>query len=336
MDIFTQGLLGASLASSSARKEQIRQAALIGFIAGIIADADIFIMSGQDPLLNIEYHRHFTHSIFFIPLGAFLATVILWPIFRLKLPFKQLYLFSLAGYSLSGFIDACTSYGTHLLWPVYEKSVAFHIISIIDPVFTAIILVALVLSYKNRQRKAVITGLVLCLLYLGFGWFQLERARNISIQMSVDRGHVAERLLVKPTLGNLVLWRSVYEFDGQYYVDAIRVGFQGENRIYPGDSISVFDRNTDLVQVPQSSILDYDIQRFEEFSNHYVAILPDQPEMLADIRYSMLPNSLRPLWGLNMRLEAPQQHATYTILRDASNTNRQKFMNMLLGRDLDE
>lgn len=67
MDLFTQGLLGATMAQTGAQKTEIRLATGIGFIAGLAADADILIQSEQDPLLNLEFHRHFTHSLFLYP-----------------------------------------------------------------------------------------------------------------------------------------------------------------------------------------------------------------------------------------------------------------------------
>ena len=133
MDLITQGVLGAALAQTAARPTETRLATGIGFAAGLMADADALIYSSTDSLLAIEYHRHFTHSVFFIPFGALIAALILWPLCRKKLGFKRLYLFSLLGFSLSGFIDACTSYGTHLLWPLSDERLSFRIISIVDP-----------------------------------------------------------------------------------------------------------------------------------------------------------------------------------------------------------
>ena len=82
MDIVTQSILGAAAAQSVAKKEHVRLATLIGLVSGVIADADVFIRSSSDPLLVLEFHRHFTHSIFFIPIGALVAFCILWPFLR--------------------------------------------------------------------------------------------------------------------------------------------------------------------------------------------------------------------------------------------------------------
>lgn len=153
MDILTQGLLGGVLAQSVAKKEETKLATFVGVIAGLIADADIFIYSSNDPLLNIEFHRHFTHSLFFIPIGAAIAVALLWPFLRKRLSTGRLYLYSLLGYSMSGVLDACTSYGTHLLWPFSDERIAFNIISIIDPVFTLLLLITLLFSLRLKRKK---------------------------------------------------------------------------------------------------------------------------------------------------------------------------------------
>ncbi|MCW9014799.1 MAG: metal-dependent hydrolase [Gammaproteobacteria bacterium] len=62
---------------------------------------------------------------------------------------QRLFIFCLMGFSLSGVLDACTSYGTHLFWPISDERVAWHIISIIDPVFfSLILLLTLVLGWR--------------------------------------------------------------------------------------------------------------------------------------------------------------------------------------------
>ena len=172
MDILTQGLLGGVLAQSVSKKEEIKLATLIGVIAGLLADVDIFIYSSNDPLLNIEFHRHFTHSLFFIPFGAAIAAALLWPFLKNRLHVHRLYLYSLLGYCMSGLIDACTSYGTHLLWPFSDDRIAFNIISIIDPVFTLILLISLLYSLRVKRQRIAHIGLVVAAIYMLLGFFQ--------------------------------------------------------------------------------------------------------------------------------------------------------------------
>jgi len=331
MDLLTQGLLGTAMAQSGARKQDLRLATGIGFFAGIAADMDILIQSENDPLLNIEFHRHFTHSLFFVPLGALLVALVLWPFLRKRLPFLRLYLFTFLGYCLSGVLDAFTSYGTHLLWPVSDARIAWNTISVIDPVFTLILLIAGIIAFRKHKSTPARIGLLLAALYMSFGWMQLQRAHTLAEELIAERGHQAQSVLVKPTLGNMVLWRSIYEFDGKFYVDAIRLGLWSDSRIYAGESIKKFVFDRDLNQVPAGSVLAADIARFAHFSDGYLAIRPEQPNVLIDVRYSNLPMTVAPLWGIEINTDQPDRHAKYALYRDSSSATREKFLKLLLG-----
>ena len=334
MDLLTQGLLGIAMAQAGAKQQEIRIATGIGFLAGIAADVDILIQSENDPLLNIEFHRHFTHSLFFVPLGALIVALLLWPFLRKRLPFSRLYLFTFLGYCLSGVLDAFTSYGTNLLWPVSDARIALNIISVLDPAFTLILLIAGVMAFRRYSRTMARFGLLLAAVYLSFGWLQLQRAETAAESLIAERGHRAEQLLVKPTLANLVLWRSIYEFDGKFHVDAIRVGLFSEPRIYPGESVDKFVLERDLNGLTASSVLAQDIARFSHFSSGFLAIRPQQPNVLVDVRYSNLPTTLAPLWGIEINPQQPDQHAQYKLYRDSSSATREKFLKLLLGEHI--
>jgi inner membrane protein len=332
MDIVTQGLLGGVLAQAVANRQEKKIATLAGVAAGLLADADILISSSSDPLLNIEYHRHFSHSLLFIPFGAAIAMALLWPFLRQRLALRKLYLFCFAGYSMSGALDACTSYGTHLFWPLSDNRVALNIISIVDPLFSLALLTALLLGLRFTSSKMAIGGLLFCLAYLGFGYTQQQEARRLAETLLQKRGHVASQHVVKPTMANLVLWRSVYIHQARIYVDAIHLGWSGQHRLYPGESLPVFATEESLPGLDPDSVLYSDIRRFIDFSEGYVALDPDRPCVIGDIRYSMLPLSVKPLWGIHFDIKQPQQHVDYRFFRDTSKTTRTDFINLLLGR----
>src|SRR5262245_16845388 len=133
MDTVTHGLLGAVAAQAIFAKQLPRSAGLIGLVAGMAPDLDLFMGSSADPLASIIYHRQFTHSLMFIPVGALLVSLLcIW-----MRTFKgvRLAVFGAAcvGYGLHGLLDACTSYGTLLLWPFSDQRVAWDIIAIVDP-----------------------------------------------------------------------------------------------------------------------------------------------------------------------------------------------------------
>jgi len=335
LDLLTQGLLGGALALSVADKKNSRPAAIIGFVAALLADADILIHAANDPLLNVEFHRHFTHALIFIPIGALIAAAILWPLLHKRLGFKTIYGYALLGYATSGLLDACTSYGTHLLWPFSDARIAWSIIAIIDPVFSLVLLVALILGFKYYKPGRARVGLALAGAYLLLGLWQHQNALQIAQDLAVQRGHDVQRILVKPTLANLVLWRSVYQSGDTFYVDAIWVG-PGANRVYPGGSARQFAMHRDRPDLPPDSVLSRDIGRFYRLADDFVVPDPGRDNVLIDIRYSMLPTSTTPMWGIDLGVASVSQHAKFEIYRDRPENIRERFMAMLLGRDLPE
>ena len=332
MDLITQGLAGALLAQSTARGADVRRAALIGAIAGMLPDADILIHAADDPLFSIEYHRHFTHSLLFAPFGALLVALLIWPFFRDRLPAVRIYGFALLGMLSAGLLDACTSFGTHLLWPLSDERIAWSLIAIVDPLFSLVLLVALLVAWRKRSAVPARYGIGLALLYLSLAFVQQQRAMGVVLELAEARGHDVERLEVKPTLGNILLWRTLYQVEDLFYVDAVRVGWLGSPRYYAGQPIA---RGVpeDMSVIPADSVLMQDIERFSKLTDGYLVRHPEQPWVLGDIRYAMLPNSIRPLWGIHINTALPDEHVEFLTLREMNPEIRQEFLDMLLGRD---
>lgn len=332
MDLLTQGLLGAALAQTVAKPSETRLATGIGFAAGLLADADALIYSSTDSLLTIEYHRHFTHSIFFIPFGALLAALILWPLCRKKLSFKRLYIFSLLGYSLSGFIDACTTYGTYLFWPLLDERVAFHIIAIVDPIFTLALIVGVVMAWRRRSQIPAKVGLGIAAAYLLVAVVQLQRAESAIETLALSRGHTPARLIAKPSFGNILLWRSIYEHEGRFFIDAVRMG--GKPHLYEGGSIRKYQVAEASGSLVIDSVLYKDILRFRKFSDDYIVEHPEQANVIGDVRYSIQTDGLSPLWGIEIDLAHPEQHARFRVYRGLDKKQRDRFFAMLMNKDI--
>ena len=83
MDPITQGTIGAVLPQALGKKN-LGIVALLGFLSGMAPDLDIFIRSSTDPLLSLEYHRQFTHSIVFIPFGGLICALFLFVVFKIN------------------------------------------------------------------------------------------------------------------------------------------------------------------------------------------------------------------------------------------------------------
>ena len=70
MDPISQGAVGALAAKASVRNKNLAKITLVGCLAGMAPDLDVLIQSREDPILFLEYHRQFTHSLLFIPFGS--------------------------------------------------------------------------------------------------------------------------------------------------------------------------------------------------------------------------------------------------------------------------
>lgn len=330
MDIVTQGLAGAVVARAAVARAPARTVLALGAFAGLLADADVLIRSADDPLLTLEFHRQFTHALLFVPIGAAIAAIVAWPFVRRRLGFRTIYTIAFFGYLPNGLLDACTSFGTHLLWPFSEVRTAWSVIAVVDPAFSLVLAAGVALTLARGGAWPSRVALALALAYLGTGWLQHERARVVAARVAADRGHDVTRLEVKPTLGNLVLWRSIYESDHRFHVDAVRVGVVAPTRVYPGESVERFSLRA-VPTLDPTSRLWRDIERFMRFSDDFVAVHPHQPAVLGDVRYALLPTSAIPLWGIELDLAAPGRHAAFRTFRDTDATLRWQFLTMLRG-----
>ncbi|MBK1880013.1 metal-dependent hydrolase [Pelagicoccus mobilis] len=334
MDPISQGALGAVAALSISKSPHARIAAFAGAVGGMLADADILIKSASDPLLNIEYHRHFSHSLLFIPVGGLIAALLLFYFFRKKIKPAELYLYCTSGYATAGLLDACTSYGTQLLWPFSDLRVSWSIISIIDPIFTLPIVILICIAVFRKKPQFGQAALAFAICYLSLGFIQHTRAKAQLDLIIESRGHdSATRRTVKPSIANLIVWRSVYLHDNTYYVDAIRVAKLGKPQIYEGAHLPAYDLESALANHPEDSPLASDLTRFNHFSEGYLAALPDEPNFITDLRYSAIPNSINPLWGLNLNEINQAGHAAFENRRALSEEDRESFARMFKGEE---
>ncbi len=334
MDPLTQGLLGATAAQNINRQQRCAgAAAVLGFLSGMAADLDVLIRSQSDALLFLEYHRQFTHSLIFIPIGALLCATVLSVALRRywTLPFWRTVLFCGAGYATHALLDACTTYGTQLLWPFSNERIAWNVLSIIDPAYTLPIGLGVWLARKGQRPWAARLALFWVLAYPGIGLLQRERAEAAGLELASTRGHKVEQVSAKPSFANLLLWKTVYRHDGRFYVDAVRVG--QTVKYYPGNSIAVLEPERDLPWLDPTSQQGLDVGRFDWFSQHYTALSPDDPLRIIDVRYSLLPNELDALWSIKLNPSAPDLGVDYQVHRDRQGKT-QRFWQMLLGRDL--
>jgi len=328
MDPVSQACFGASLSQSfTSNKTTQLSALLIGALAGMAADLDVLIYSKDDPLLFLEFHRQFTHSLIFIPVGALLCALAFYPVAKNKLPFNKIYLFSFLGYATHGLLDACTSYGTQLFWPFSSERVAWNTISIIDPLFTLPVTIFILLAVFKKNRFYARIAFIYSISYLSLGLIQHHRAEQAAYVLAQQRGHQLERIQVKPSFGNRHVWKLIYEYNGRYYIDAVKLLW--EVKYFPGSSVQKLDIKRDFPGLPENSQQAKDIERFRWFSDNFLAVDKENKNMIMDVRYSLLPNSIKPLWSIKINIAQPENHIQYIIKRNLDAETRKKFMDML-------
>jgi inner membrane protein len=129
------GVICSQLISSPSRW----WAALAGAILAVLPDLDYFFIF-WDRLAFIRYHRGFSHSLVALPLFA-LAGALLGRFLGGPRWFKPLLILGVAVLLSHLLLDLATSYGTQLFSPFSRRRLSLDWIFIIDPYFTALLVV---------------------------------------------------------------------------------------------------------------------------------------------------------------------------------------------------
>ena len=264
-------------------------------------DLDVLIRSETDPLLAIEHHRGVTHALAFIPVGGLLTALPWLARSWARARWGAVVATTTAGYATHGLLDACTSYGTRLLWPSAHR-VAWDVIAIIDPLFTLTLLVGLVWAVWSRARAPAAVTLTVCALYLGLGALQRERAMAAQARIAAARGHTPDRGAVFPAVGNNLVWRSLYRVGERLHADRIRVSWLGAAQWTEG---------SELQAVSEREVAGADVRllaafrRFRWFADDWTVRAPADPSWIADARYSLRMDVYDPIWGIRFHPGRP-------------------------------
>ncbi|CAD5109330.1 metal-dependent hydrolase [Zestomonas carbonaria] len=224
MDSITQMALGATIQGALLGRWQGRKALLYGALLGTLPDLDVVIDYG-DAVAWMTHHRGFSHSLAVL---TGVALLLAWLVRRLHPG---------AGYSASRLtltlwlvlithplLDAFTSYGTQLFWPLTPPPIAWSTLFIIDPLYTLPLLVAvgsgLIGGLKDRTTHLPAVALALACLYMAFSvagkWMAEQRVEQA---LAVERIQ-PQAVFVAPTPFNVLLWRVII-VEGNDYHEAL-------------------------------------------------------------------------------------------------------------------
>ncbi|WP_114764287.1 metal-dependent hydrolase [Vibrio rhodolitus] len=218
MDSITQAALGATLAGAIAGKRCNAKVLLVGAALGTLPDLDVILDYG-DAVSNTIKHRGFSHSLLLLPPFALLIS---WIYARLRpdsfWSFGRVALLTTVVLVTHPLLDAMTTYGTQLLWPITGYFEVRNIF-IIDPLYTLPLLIAIVVALFSKSRggrwcQAVV---LLSTLYLVWGYAAQQSITDRTEQNLIAQNLPTDRVIVMPSPFNTVLWRVVVLDDGKYW-----------------------------------------------------------------------------------------------------------------------
>lgn len=330
MDPVSHAVLGTAAAQSTAPTSRLRAVAVAAAIGALAPDLDVLIKSSGDPVLTLEYHRQFTHALAFVPFGALACAALVFYRVRAELTFAQTYLAALIGYLSHPLLDAFTTYGTELFWPLADERVAFNTIAVADFAFTVPLVVLVTLATIKRRAVFARIGAGWAVAYLACAALQAERAAAEAVALAASRGHVPQRMMVIPALfSSLILWKVVYEHDGRYYVDAVRTGIGTAS--YPGVSTAKLDLAQHFPWLDAASQQAVDVERFRRVSADLLAVDDTVPNRIVDLRYSLVPNDIAGFWAIVLDPSAPPDaHVGFVATRENAPRDALRLIDMLV------
>ena len=178
-------------------------------------------------------------------------------------------------------------------------------------------LLAVIVAMMRPGGRALPLGMLWLCTYLGLSLVQRHRATAAVLAHASAQGHGIDRFTVKPSFANIIVWRGIYQSNGHYHAVAVRPGLSRTD-VLPGDTIPVFEDSTLTPALPADSRLARDLARFRHFSDGWLAEVATPGggmRVIGDVRYSMLPQLMAPMWGITIDPSEPGNPAGWMTFR---------------------
>jgi len=221
MDSLTQIVLGAAVGEAVLGKKVGNKAMLYGAIAGTIPDFDTFASHFTDTVTALEIHRGFTHSIVF---SVVFAPIFGWLVSRWEktASWKNWSWLFFWGFLTHPLLDAHTTWGTQLFWPL-DLRLAYKNIFVIDPLYTLPFLVFVILAMRKKRtspkrRKLNNLGLIISsaymLLTLILKGITYQKFTEALQQQNIQYSEIE----TKPSPFNTILWTANVDTKDAYLI----------------------------------------------------------------------------------------------------------------------
>ncbi|WP_373519907.1 metal-dependent hydrolase, partial [Pricia sp.] len=199
------------------------KAMLYGAIAGTIPDLDVLTRYFVDTVTATEWHRGFSHSIFF---AVLFSPIFGWLISKIEgksqatfVDWTRLMFWGLLTHPV---LDAFTTWGTQLFWP-FDLRLAFKNIFVIDPLYTLPFLVFLILAMGQKRlspkrKKYNQMGLFVSCSYLLVTLLLKGFAYRKFVDSLDARGIEYKAIDTRPTPFNTILWTANIDVGDGYLI----------------------------------------------------------------------------------------------------------------------
>lgn len=222
MDSLTQVLLGVSVGEALLGKKAGNRAMLWGAVGGTIPDTDVLSRFFVDGLTANELHRGFSHSIAFCIPAAILSGWIISFIHKHHGSAKEWMVLMFGALFTHTWLDAHTTWGTQIFWPLDYK-ISFNNIFIIDPLYTLPMLFFLIMTIRlkrnnpqrtkyNRLALSISSSyMILTIIFKGISFGQIKN--NV-----VNQGIQYQEIETRPTPFNSILWSVNVKTENEFYI----------------------------------------------------------------------------------------------------------------------
>jgi inner membrane protein len=228
MDPLTHAISGAVLARAFPKHPLPRKQLIFLMLVTMMPDADVILRLFSD-IVYLQHHRGLTHSLLMIPLWCWLV----YSLSSCRIKQQPMMPWLIGGALLLHIcLDLITSYGTMVLAPFSDWRASLDLVYIIDPLFTACLLLPLLLGliWKQMKRWLASTGFILMLCYLGLAWINQQQAIELAKKAHPDaNSYNALPLAFSPFNWQLI---AVYP---DYYARAavtLRTQFSGTRSLF--------------------------------------------------------------------------------------------------------
>ncbi|WP_304131473.1 metal-dependent hydrolase, partial [Mesonia mobilis] len=221
MDSLTQIVLGAAVGEAVLGKKVGNKAMLYGAIAGTIPDFDTFASHFTDTVTALEIHRGFTHSIVF---SLVFAPVFGWLVSRWEktASWKNWSWLFFWGFLTHPLLDAHTTWGTQLFWPL-DLRLAYKNIFVIDPLYTLPFLVFVILAMRKKRtspkrRKLNNLGLIISSAYMLLTLILKGITYQKFTEALQQQNILYSEIETKPSPFNTILWTANVDTKDAYLI----------------------------------------------------------------------------------------------------------------------